>query len=121
MKRYNALFKDIIKRTSDELLNEVTFVDVEFVDGLKVTLHIQRLCQSDIEELNNKYATVICKDITSMTPREIALLNQYKYDLITKTCISPVFTEDDLRSLEYNVFTKIYNAVCDVLVTNWTK
>ena len=121
MKRYNTLFKDIIKRTSDELLSELIPVDIELVDGLKVTLYVQRLCQGDIEELNNKYATVMCKEITSMTPQEIVLLNQYKYDLITKTCISPAFAEDDLRSIEYNVVTKIYNAVCSVLSTAWTE
>ena len=115
MKNYDVLFQDIIKRVVEERLNERIIKTIELAPGLQLDLQIKRLQQRDADYMIEKYASVIRKPLAGMTPKEIVLMNEYKYDIIMKTCVHPPFNKDDLKEFDAMTVQKIFEVVTEAL------
>lgn len=115
MKNYGFLFKDIINRVVEERLNERIIKTVELVPGLQLDLQIKRLKQCDVDYITGKYASVLYKSLTDMTPKEIVLMNEYKYDIIMRACVCPPFNKDDLKEFDVMTVQKIFETVAKAL------
>lgn len=112
---YDFLFKDIINRVVEERLNERIIKTIEVVPGLRLDLQIKRLQQRDVDYMIEKYASVLEKSLIDMTPSEIILMNEYKYDIIMKACVCPPFNKDDLKEFDVMTVQKIFETVTEVL------